>query len=45
MKDVINIKRINHVTDTSLLETQIDRLVYHAYELLSDDIKIIEQSL
>lgn len=45
VKDVINIKRINHSTDTSLLESQIDRLVYQAYELLSDDIKIIEQSL
>ena len=30
-------------TDTSAIEKQIDELVYQAYELSKDDIKIIEQ--
>ena len=43
VKKVIDAKRINSSTDTSAIEKQIDELVYQAYELSKDDIKIIEQ--
>lgn len=45
VKEVIETKRINHLTDTSAIEKQIDEFVYQAYELSKDDIKIIEQSI
>lgn len=45
VKDVIKTKRVNHSTDTSPIEKQIDRLVYQAYELSKEDIKIIEQDI
>jgi hypothetical protein len=35
-------KKKNSSADTSLLETEIDRLVYELYELTDEDIKIIE---
>ena len=43
VKKVIDVKRTNSSTDTSAIEKQIDELVYQAYELSKDDIKIIEQ--
>mgnify|MGYP002939836347 FL=1 len=43
VKKVIDAKRTNSSTDTSAIEKQIDELVYQAYELSKDDIKIIEQ--
>ena len=42
---VIAAKRGNNSTDTSVFEKQIDEVVYQAYELSKDDIKIIEQSI
>ncbi|MBO8460389.1 MAG: N-6 DNA methylase [Bacteroidetes bacterium] len=42
VKKVIDAKT-NSSTDTSAIEKQIDELVYQAYELSKDDIKIIEQ--
>lgn len=45
VKEVIETKRINNLTDTSTIEKQIDEFVYQAYELSKDDIKIIEQSI
>jgi hypothetical protein len=45
VKEVIETKRINNLTDTSAIEKQIDEFVFQAYELSKDDIKIIEQSI
>jgi hypothetical protein len=45
VKEVIETKRVNHLTDTSAIEKQIDEFVYQAYELSKEDIKIIEQSI
>lgn len=45
VKDIIKTKCVNHSTDTSPIEKQIDRLVYQAYELSKEDIKIIEQDI
>ena len=45
VKEVLNTKRTNNSADTSTIEKQIDELVYRAYELAKDDIKIIEQSI
>ena len=45
VKEVIETKRINNLTDTSAIEKQIDEFVYQAYELSKEDIKIIEQSI
>jgi hypothetical protein len=44
VKKVIDAKRTNNSADTSTIEKQIDKLVYTAYELSKDDIKIIEES-
>ena len=45
VKEVVETKRINNLTDTSAIEKRIDEFVYQAYELSEDDIKIIEQSI
>lgn len=45
VKDIINTKHSNHSTDTSYIEKQIDKLVYQAYKLSNNEIKIIEQSI
>ena len=45
VKKVINSKRTNNFADTSTIEKKIDELVYKAYELSKDDVKIIEQSI
>lgn len=45
VKEVIETKRVNNLTDTSAIEKQIDEFVYQAYELSKEDIKIIEQSI
>ncbi|MBR4130870.1 MAG: N-6 DNA methylase [Bacteroidaceae bacterium] len=37
-------KRENPSADTSALESEIDRLVYHLYGLTEEEIKIVEQS-
>ena len=42
VKQIINAKRINPSTDTSALESEIDRLVYQLYRLTDEEIKIIE---
>ena len=45
VKEVIETKHVNHLTDTSAIEKQVDEFVYQAYELSKEDIKIIEQSI
>ena len=45
VKKVIDAKLTNYTTDTSAIEKQIDELIYQAYELSRDDIKIIEESV
>ena len=42
---VIAAKRSNNSADTSVFEKQIDEVVYQAYELSNDDIRIIEESV
>lgn len=41
---VLVAKRDNPQADTSKLEEQIDRLVYHLYELTDDEIAIVEEA-
>ena len=38
---IIELKKQSPNTDTSILETQIDQLVYQLYELTSEEIKIV----
>ena len=45
VKQIIEIKQAKYPTDTSVIEKQLDELVYQVYELSKDDIKIIEQSV
>lgn len=45
VKKIISAKSENHASDTSELEQEIDRLVYKAYDLSKDDIKIIERGI
>lgn len=45
VKQIIEIKQAKYTTDTSVIEKQLDELVYQVYELSKDDIKIIEQSV
>ena len=42
--NVLRIKRSNPSADTSDLEFEIDRLVYHLYGLTEEEIRIIEES-
>jgi len=42
---IINAKKSNPTIDTSILEKEIDQLVYELYGLTEEEIKIIEQSL
>jgi very-short-patch-repair endonuclease len=44
-KQVNEAKQQNPKADTSVLENQIDQLVYQLYDLTEDEIKIIETSL
>ncbi|MFC2188146.1 Eco57I restriction-modification methylase domain-containing protein [Fulvivirgaceae bacterium LMO-SS25] len=39
---IINLKKTNHLTDTTELENQIDQLVYELYGLNEEEINIIE---
>lgn len=42
VKKAIEEKRTNPLVDTSILESEIDRLVYELYGLTEDEIKIVE---
>jgi len=42
---VIDCKKQNKNTDTENLESQIDRLVYKLYNLSSEEIEIVENSI
>ncbi|WP_234734226.1 Eco57I restriction-modification methylase domain-containing protein [Tellurirhabdus bombi] len=42
VKAVLNAKRQNPETDISALENEIDRLVYHVYELTDEEIATVE---
>lgn len=42
VRKVIDFKKNNPETDTTLLENQIDQLVYKLYDLTEEEIKIIE---
>ena len=44
VKDIITIKSKNNFSDTTALESEIDRLVYQLYGLTKEEIKIVEQS-
>lgn len=39
---ILNIKRSNVSADTTLLEDQIDRLIYELYDLTEEEIEIVE---
>ena len=41
---IVEAKKVNPSTDTSALESEIDRLVYQLYGLTEEEIKIVEQS-
>jgi hypothetical protein len=44
VKDIIRYKTENSIYDTSVMESDINSLVYQLYGLSEEDIKIIEQS-
>lgn len=44
VKEVVETKRINNLTDTSAIEKRIDEFVYQAYVLSEDDIKITSKA-
>ena len=41
---IVNIKRDNPTADTTLLESEIDHLVYRLYDLSEEEIVVIEES-
>jgi hypothetical protein len=41
---IITIKKENYNSDTTSLESEIDRLVYQLYGLTEEEIKIVEGS-
>ena len=41
---ILSLKKNNSFADTSILEKEIDRLVYQLYGLTEDKIKYIEES-
>ena len=41
---ILNAKKDNPNADTSLLEQQIEHIIYHLYGLTEEEIKIIEES-
>ena len=40
--DIIALKKTNPQSDTSILENQIDKIVYRIYDLTDEEIKIVE---
>ena len=44
VKQIIDAKHANSSTDTSALESEIDRLVYQLYGLTEEEITVIERS-
>ncbi|NLX72317.1 MAG: hypothetical protein GXY94_03320 [Bacteroidales bacterium] len=42
---IIDIKKLNPASDTTALETKIDRLGYQLYDLTAEEIEIIEGSV
>ena len=45
INNIVSLKMSNPYHDTSVLEKQIDNIVYQLYGLTGDEIKIIEQSI
>ena len=45
VEEIISKKKDDSTTDTTLLEKQIDQLVYQLYGLTEEEIKIVEASL
>ena len=43
--EIIALKKTNPQSDTSILENQIDEIVYRIYGLTDGEIKIVEQSI
>ena len=43
--EIIALKKTNPQSDTSILENQIDEIVYKIYGLTEEEIKIVEQSI
>ncbi len=41
---ILTIKKLNSLADTTDLENQIDQLVYQLYDLTEEEINIIEDS-
>lgn len=39
---ILKVKKLNSISDTAYLETQIDNLVYVLYDLTYDEVKIVE---
>lgn len=42
MNQILHIKETNLNADTTILEAEIDQLVYELYELTEEEIKIVE---
>lgn len=40
--EILNLKKADPAADTSILETEIDRMVYDLYELTEEEIAIVE---
>ncbi len=41
-REILSIKHANPASDTSMLESEIDKLVYHIYDLSYDDVILID---
>ena len=41
---ILSIKKANPTADTTILETEIDALVYQLYGLTEEEIKLVEAS-
>lgn len=42
VKQIINVKSVSYLNDTSVLEENINQLVYHLYGLTYDEVLIVD---
>ncbi len=45
VNEILTTKKQNPAADTSDLESQVDQLIYKAYDLTDDEIKLVEESI
>ena len=45
MDEILSIKKVNNLADTQGLESQLDQLIYKLYNLTTEEIETIEESV